>query len=156
MRSTTDRRSLFAVCVLVLLGVAIGCGGSSSPTFPSPSPSTPPVPFSQSDLRVGTGADATTGKTVTVHYTGWLYDTAQPDQKGRQFESRQGAESFSFPLGAGQVIAGWDRGVAGMKVGGLRRLVIPPDLAYGPTGAGNGVIPPNATLIFEVELLNVS
>lgn len=96
----------------------------------------------------GTGAEATAGKMVTVHYTGWLTN-------GTKFDSsKDRGEPFKFPLGAGQVIQGWDKGVAGMKVGGKRKLTIPPALGYGERGAG-GVIPPNATLIFEVELLNV-
>ncbi|MBS3973943.1 MAG: FKBP-type peptidyl-prolyl cis-trans isomerase [Actinobacteria bacterium] len=99
------------------------------------------------DITVGTGAEAKAGDTVTVHYTGWLTD-------GTEFDSSVGREPFQFPLGQGQVIPGWDQGVAGMKVGGQRRLTIPPDLGYGAAGAG-GVIPPNATLIFEVELLSI-
>ncbi len=146
----------FAVCVLVVLPLVFGCGGGGGSSPTSPSPSTSSAPFTQVDLRVGTGADATPGKRLAVNYTGWLYDAAQADQKGRQFDTSVGKQPFAFVLGAGQVIAGWDRGVAGMKVGGLRRLVIPPDLAYGSAGAGGGVIPPNATLVFEVELLDVS
>lgn len=129
--------------------VAAGCGGNDS--NPS-SPSLPGAPFSQTDLRVGTGADASAGKRLTVHYTGWLYDPTQPEQKGRQFDTSVGRQPFGFTLGAGAVIRGWDQGFAGMKVGGQRRLVIPPDLAYGSTGAGS--IPPNATLVFDVELLD--
>jgi FKBP-type peptidyl-prolyl cis-trans isomerase FkpA len=98
--------------------------------------------------QVGTGTEATKGKTVSVHYTGWLLD-------GTKFDSsRDRNQPFSFALGQGRVIKGWDEGVAGMKVGGKRTLVIPPDLGYGARGAG-GVIPPNATLKFEVELLEV-
>jgi FKBP-type peptidyl-prolyl cis-trans isomerase FkpA len=101
------------------------------------------------DLVVGTGEEAASGSLVTVHYDGYLMD-------GTKFDSsRDRGDPFSFPLGAGRVIQGWDRGVAGMKVGGKRELVIPPELAYGSRGAG-GVIPPNATLRFEVELLGVS
>ena len=100
------------------------------------------------DDQVGTGAVATAGKTAVVHYTGWLLD-------GTKFDSsRDRNQPFSFPLGAGQVIKGWDEGVAGMKVGGKRTLIVPPALGYGARGAG-GVIPPNATLKFEVELLDV-
>ncbi|HEX2217732.1 MAG TPA: FKBP-type peptidyl-prolyl cis-trans isomerase [Gemmatimonadales bacterium] len=100
------------------------------------------------DVEEGTGAEATSGQVAVVHYTGWLTD-------GTKFDSsRDRGEPFSFPLGAGQVIAGWDQGVAGMKVGGRRKLVIPPDLGYGPMGSPP-VIPPNATLVFDVELLEV-
>jgi FKBP-type peptidyl-prolyl cis-trans isomerase FkpA len=107
------------------------------------------------DLTVGNGAEAVAGKRVTVHYSGWLYEPAQPETKGKPFDSsREAGRPFTFALGAGQVIAGWDQGVQGMKVGGQRRLVIPHALAYGEHGAG-GVIPPRATLVFDVELLDV-
>jgi FKBP-type peptidyl-prolyl cis-trans isomerase len=107
------------------------------------------------DTKIGTGAEASPGQHITVHYTGWLFDAAAPENKGRKFDSsRDRAEPFSFMLGAGHVIGGWDQGFAGMKVGGQRTLIIPPELGYGARGAG-GVIPPNATLIFEVELLGV-
>jgi len=107
------------------------------------------------DHKIGTGAEAVAGKTVTVHYTGWLFDASAPEQKGKKFDSsRDRGDPFEFPLGAGRVIAGWDQGVAGMKVGGSRTLIIPPELGYGARGAG-GVIPPNATLVFDVELLGV-
>lgn len=111
--------------------------------------------FTRTDLRVGKGSEATKGKGVTVHYTGWLYDPSRPDLKGRMFDSSQERGPFRFVLGAGQVIPGWDEGFTGMKVGGRRRLIIPPDLAYGADGQGGGIIPPNATLIFEMELLEV-
>jgi FKBP-type peptidyl-prolyl cis-trans isomerase len=105
---------------------------------------------------MGSGAEAAAGKQVTVHYSGWLYDAAAADTKGQPFDSsRTRTEPFSFRLGAGQVIRGWDEGVAGMKIGGRRRLTIPPDYGYGARGAG-GVIPPNATLVFDVELLDVT
>lgn len=107
------------------------------------------------DTRAGTGAEAVAGRTVTVHYTGWLYDASRPDGKGGKFDSsRDRNEPFAFGLGGGQVIPGWDEGVAGMKVGGQRTLTIPSHMGYGARGAG-GVIPPNATLIFDVELLDV-
>ncbi len=107
------------------------------------------------DHKIGDGAVAVAGTNVTVHYTGWLFDDAAPENKGQKFDSsRDRGDPFAFPLGAGRVIAGWDQGVAGMKVGGQRTLVIPPELGYGARGAG-GVIPPNATLVFDVELLAV-
>ena len=136
--------------VLLLVAAATlvpACKKSDTPVGPS-------TPFASTDLRVGTGTAAATGKAVTVNYTGWLYSQTATDNKGAQFDSSAGRGPFSFVLGAGQVIPGWDRGIVGMKVGGLRRLVIPPDLAYGSAGAG-GVIPPNATLVFDVELLDV-
>jgi FKBP-type peptidyl-prolyl cis-trans isomerase FkpA len=107
------------------------------------------------DTQAGSGNEAAAGRNVTVHYTGWLYDTSKPDHKGTKFDSsRDRNEPFTFRLGAGQVIKGWDDGVAGMKVGGKRTLTIPPDMGYGARGAG-GVIPGNATLVFDVELLDV-
>jgi FKBP-type peptidyl-prolyl cis-trans isomerase FkpA len=108
----------------------------------------------KTDTVVGKGKEAVAGKTVDVNYTGWLHEPKAPRQRGKQFDSSVGRGPFSFPLGAGRVIRGWDEGVAGMKVGGKRTLVIPPELAYGSRGAG-GVIPPNATLVFDVELLDV-
>ncbi len=111
--------------------------------------------LNMTDKKEGTGAEAVAGKTVVVHYTGWLFDAAAPDNKGKKFDSsRDRGDPFSFGLGAGQVIKGWDQGVAGMKVGGQRTLVIAPEMGYGARGAG-GVIPPNATLVFDVELLDV-
>nr|WP_298607537.1 FKBP-type peptidyl-prolyl cis-trans isomerase [uncultured Thiothrix sp.] len=108
------------------------------------------------DVKAGTGAEAVAGKTVSVHYTGWLYDEKAADKHGTKFDSSYDRdEPFEFSLGGGQVIQGWDQGVAGMKVGGQRTLTIPASLAYGETGAGGGLIPPNATLVFDVELLDV-
>ena len=107
------------------------------------------------DVRLGKGEEAVTGKIVNVHYTGWLFDKSSPDNKGKKFDSsRDRPGNFAFPLGVGRVIRGWDEGVQGMKVGGQRTLIIPPSMGYGARGAG-GVIPPNATLIFDVELLGV-
>ena len=107
------------------------------------------------DTTTGSGAEAAAGRRVTVHYTGWLYDANAPITRARKFDSsRDRNEPFEFALGAGEVIRGWDEGVAGMKVGGKRTLTIPPDMGYGARGAG-GVIPPNATLLFDVELLDV-
>jgi FKBP-type peptidyl-prolyl cis-trans isomerase FkpA len=106
------------------------------------------------DTVMGNGAAAAPGR-VTVHYTGWLHDPSKPDGHGKKFDSSvDRGEPFAFQLGAGQVIRGWDEGVAGMKVGGKRTLVIPPELGYGARGAG-GVIPPNSTLVFDVELVKV-
>jgi len=133
------RLSLAIVAALA----AFGCT-PSAPTV------TTSAPFSQSDLIVGGGTAAANGKTLTVSYTGWLFDSAQPNAEGPEFDTSTG---FSFQLGQGQVIAGWDQGLAGMRVGGKRRLVIPPSLAYGDTR--RDMIPPNATLLFEVSLLSV-
>jgi FKBP-type peptidyl-prolyl cis-trans isomerase len=121
-----------------------------------PPPAAPEPAVLVTDIVAGIGDEALPGMTVIVHYTGWLFDPAAKDQRGRKFDgSRDRGQPFSFPLGAGRVIRGWEQGLPGMKIGGMRRLVIPPSLAYGARGAGNGVIPPNATLIFDVELLAV-
>jgi len=107
------------------------------------------------DLQPGTGPAVVAGQTAVVHYTGWLHAEGAPDNKGRKFDSsRDRREPFGFEVGAGEVIKGWDQGVAGMQVGGQRRLVIPPELGYGARGAG-GVIPGGATLIFDVELVGI-
>ena len=107
------------------------------------------------DVKVGEGTEARAGRVVRVHYTGWLYDASAADKRGQKFDSsKDGNRPFDFTLGAQEVIPGWDEGVAGMKVGGTRILTIPPAMGYGARGAG-GVIPPNATLVFEVELLEV-
>jgi FKBP-type peptidyl-prolyl cis-trans isomerase len=120
----------------------------------TPSTGTDTMALQKTDLSPGNGVEIKSGQTALVHYTGWLYDAAAPENKGKQFDSSVGGEPFEFPLGAGAVIAGWDQGVVGMKVGGKRRLVIPPDMGYGARGAG-GVIPPNATLVFDVELVEI-
>ncbi len=109
----------------------------------------------KTDTKLGEGAEAQAGQNVIVHYTGWLFDESAPDNKGKKFDSSLDRnEPFDFPLGGGRVIQGWDVGVQGMKEGGQRTLVIPPEMGYGPRGAG-GVIPPNATLVFDVKLLKV-
>lgn len=143
--------SIRSVAILLLAAAVIGCGGSSSPTAPSLN-----VPYSQTDLRLGTGAEATNGRLVTVNYTGWLYDPNAAANQGRQFDTslQPGRGPYPFVLGTRQVIAGWDRGVVGMRVGGMRRLVIPPDLGYGSAGRPPE-IPGNATLLFDVEVLAV-
>jgi FKBP-type peptidyl-prolyl cis-trans isomerase FkpA len=129
------------------LVMCAGCGGddNNNPTAPT---GTPP-PYSQTDLVVGTGVAAISGNQVTVAYTGWLYDAARPEGKGTQFETNAG---FSFRLGTGSVIRGWDQGVPGMRVGGQRRLVLPPDLAYGNRSPDPTRIPNNATLVFDITL----
>ena len=134
------------VLAVVAVSFAVACG-NSTPLSPTPN-----VAFSESDLVVGSGADATPGKLLTVNYTGWIYDPLKADRQGLQFETSLGSTPFSFQLGAGQVIAGWDQGIAGMKVGGTRRLIIPSSLAYG--GTRNGSIPPYSTLLFEIQLLD--
>jgi FKBP-type peptidyl-prolyl cis-trans isomerase FkpA len=114
-----------------------------------------PSELKKTDVKQGSGAEAVSGKPVIVHYTGWIYDDSKPDKKGAKFDSSRDRQvPFGFLLGAGKVIRGWDEGVAGMKVGGQRTLIIPPAMGYGERGAG-GVIPPNTTLIFDVELLEV-
>jgi len=121
---------------------------AETPTGPSSG-----APYSQVDLRLGTGADAVTGKNVIVNYTGWLYDPTKTDGKGLQFDTSVGATPLTFMVGSGQVIQGFDRGVTGMKVGGARRVVIPPSLGYG--ASRNNSIPPFSTLVFEIELVEV-
>ena len=139
-------------CVLatVLMAGAVLASACASPTSPS-SVATSVGTYTQTDLVVGSGAVATTGNRVTVAYTGWLYDTSRPDGKGTSFDA---STSFGFTIGAGQVIAGWDQGILGMRVGGLRRLVLPPNLAYGSRSPGAG-IPPNATLVFDITLNSI-
>ena len=131
----------------------------ADPVRPKPDATTKKAPdrpaYTRTDLQVGTGPEAEKGKSISVNYTGWLYDPTKPDLKGRMFDTSRDRGPFNFVLGTGFVIPGWDQGLDGMKVGGRRRLIIPPDLAYGIDGAGNGIIPPNATLIFEMELLDV-
>ncbi len=128
----------------------VGCGGAEAPVT-----SPPPTAFSQVDLSTGTGATARRGARLTVHYTGWLYDASRPDAKGKEFDSSSGGEPFTFRLGAGDVIRGWDQGFEGMRIGGKRRLIIPPDLGYGDMGTPDGAIPGNSGLVFDMELMGV-
>ena len=139
-------RSLLLAASLLLLAAC---------NAPVPPPGGSVADLERIDTLAGTGAVATSGSDVTVHYTGWLYDKKAPQQRGLKFDSSvDRGQPFTFLLGAGQVIRGWDDGVAGMKVGGKRTLLIPADLGYGSNGAG-GVIPPGASLVFDVELLDV-
>lgn len=148
----------FILALLLTAGVvstaAAQAGTASTPT-PVSKLSANSEDLQKIDIKQGDGAEAVTGKVVIVHYSGWLYDPAAPEGKGKKFDSSLDRKvPFGFFLGEGKVIKGWDQGVVGMKAGGKRRLIIPPQLGYGERGAG-GVIPPNATLIFDVELLEV-
>jgi FKBP-type peptidyl-prolyl cis-trans isomerase FkpA len=143
-------RAASAVVVTALTGASVLFSGACA----SPSAPSTPVDFSVTDLRVGSGAAASTGSTVSVNYVGWLYDGSNFEKKGQQFDASKEGRPFVFWLGASQVIEAWEQGVVGMKVGGLRRLIVPSSLAYGRSGAGN-TIPPNASLVFEIELLSV-
>jgi FKBP-type peptidyl-prolyl cis-trans isomerase FkpA len=147
-------RGYARVALAVSLLAVVACGASSAPG-PGEGVSTV-TQLQMTDAKSGTGNEAAVGRQVTVHYTGWLFDDAKPDHKGRKFDSsRDRNQPFDFRLGSGQVIRGWDEGVVGMKVGGQRTLTIPPEFGYGARGDGSGVIPPNATLVFDVELLDV-
>ena len=146
---TTFTRALLAILLTAAIGAAAACG-DDSPNSPTPAR----VEYSQTDLVVGTGTEATNGRTLSVHYTLWLYDPAGTNGKGRQIQSSLGGSPFSFVLGTGGVIAGWDRGVPGMRVGGQRRLALPPELAYGTAGSPPD-IGANQSLVFEVALLGV-
>jgi FKBP-type peptidyl-prolyl cis-trans isomerase FkpA len=136
---------LRAALVTAVFAAAWGCG-SVSPVAPDQTS----VEYQQTDLVVGTGTEATAGRTATVQYTGWLYNQSAVDNKGSQFDTG----AFNFVLGASQVISGFDTAVTGMKVGGTRRAVVPPALAYGAEGNG-GEIPPNAALVFDIVLLGI-
>ena len=140
------RSASFGIALALSLVVA-GCG--EAPTEPSHF-----APFSQSDLRIGTGDAAVSSNRLAVHYTLWLYNASAADHKGVQIETSAGLDPFSFVLGSSEVIDGWNQGLAGMRVGGLRRLVIPPSLGYGQSR--NGIIPQNTTLLFEIELISVA
>ena len=142
------------ILIYLVLAAAIACGGprraGAAGSYTGPQP-----PFAQTDLTVGTGTRAARTARITVNYTGWVYDPNKPDHKGSQFDTSVGRGPFSFTLGAGEVIRGWDQGFNDMRVGGKRRLVIPADLAYGTEGSPDGSIPPNAPIVFEMELLDV-
>ena len=141
------RRNLCAILSLLVLAACTG--------KPSAAPPSAVNSLQILELQPGAGAPIAAGQNAVVQYTGWLYEAGAADNKGKQFDSsRNSGQPFRFVVGAGQVIKGWDQGVAGMKVGGRRRLVIPADLAYGDSGAG-GVIPPGATLVFDVDLVAV-
>jgi FKBP-type peptidyl-prolyl cis-trans isomerase FkpA len=148
-RVSIDRPRRQAGIALTLALLAVSAARCS----PSPTSASTSAPYSQTDLVPGAGATAASGNTLGVNYTGWLYDASQPQQQGAQFDASTPGTPFSFKLGSGQVIAGWEQGLVGMHVGGLRRLVIPPSLGYGDTR--HGLIPPNATLVFDIALVSV-
>ena len=145
---------VLAICLMSLLVAA--CGKQEPPQPAAPTAAVPPpTELQKIDIVQGTGEGISQGQVAVVHYTGWLYDPSAAEQKGAKFDSsRDSGQPFSFTVGHGDVIRGWDEGVQGMQPGGQRRLVIPPDLGYGDRGAGN-VIPPGATLVFDVELLAI-
>ena len=153
-------RSIAVVTAVAGALFAANFAGAQTPAAPTATQggsklSAMPTTLQKIDVKQGAGAEAVTGKPVIVHYTGWIYDDSKPDKKGAKFDSSLDRKvPFGFFLGEGKVIKGWDEGVVGMKVGGQRTLIIPPQLGYGERGAG-GVIPGNATLIFDVELLEV-
>ena len=153
MRAFTRAKSSMALALAMALGAVLAVGAPTSAVAQGAGkPMTTSSGLQITDSKVGTGATPRAGQTCVMHYTGWLY---QDGQKGKKFDSSlDRGQPFEFPIGQGRVIRGWDEGVATMKVGGKRTLIIPPELGYGARGAG-GVIPPNATLIFEVELLDV-
>jgi FKBP-type peptidyl-prolyl cis-trans isomerase FkpA len=146
-------RNYFILSLFVFAAaLSVACGSSS--TAPTSSPDSGITSLQTTDVTVGTGTQATSGRVVTVHYTLWLYSATASDHRGSRIQSSHDTgQPFSFTLGAGQVIRGWDQGVPGMKVGGVRTLIVPPSLGYG--NQANGNIPPNSTLIFDVELLDV-
>ncbi len=155
MRRPMNRRVALMAAASAAAGVLLGSRAVSAQTSsakPTGKTMTTPSGLQIIDTKEGTGATPTRGQTCVMHYTGWLYENGQ---KGKKFDSSVDRnEPFEFPIGMKRVIAGWDEGVATMKVGGKRTLIIPPELGYGARGAG-GVIPPNATLMFDVELLGV-
>jgi peptidylprolyl isomerase len=152
MRNFTRRDTLAALAVGMIGSDIVFKGPSTAIAQTAGQPMTTASGLQITDTQIGTGATPQTGQTCVMHYTGWLYENGA---KGKKFDSSvDRGEPFEFPIGQKRVIAGWDEGVASMKVGGKRTLIIPPALGYGARGAG-GVIPPNATLMFDVELLSV-
>ncbi|NNG21721.1 FKBP-type peptidyl-prolyl cis-trans isomerase [Telluria aromaticivorans] len=145
-------KQLLSSCVIGLT-LTLALAGCERAKAPQQAASAAPVAFQKIDTVTGTGKEAVAGATAVVNYTGWLYEPGAESKHGAQFDSSIGREPFSFELGAGRVIKGWDDGVQGMKVGGKRTLIVPADMGYGDGGAGP--IPPGATLIFDVELLDV-
>lgn len=150
--SILSRRNLLGTLALAAGATLIGLSSASAADPKEKKMTTTESGLQYRDIKEGTGAQPKKGDTVIVHYTGWLWENGK---KGEKFDSSvDRGQKFDFPIGRGRVIKGWDEGVATMKIGGKRELIIPPDLAYGSRGAG-GVIPPNATLMFEVELFGV-
>ena len=153
--------SIAKVGPLVVLVLLAACSGKpEAPPAPTgnaaPAQSSAVTALQSLTLKPGTGATVAGGQVAVVQYTGWLYEASATENKGKQFDSsRNSGQAFKFPLGTGSVIKGWDQGVAGMKIGESRRLIIPPDLAYGDNGAGGGLIPPGATLVFDIDLIAI-
>jgi FKBP-type peptidyl-prolyl cis-trans isomerase FkpA len=150
------KKTIFLASALLVAMLAVsGCKADSKSSSKESAMTQNVTELIKKDTVLGEGREAEAGFNVTVHYTGWLYDPSKPDGKGKKFDSSVDRhEPFVFFLGGGQVIQGWEEGFSGMKVGGKRTLIIPPNMGYGAYGAG-GVIPPNATLIFDVELLGI-
>jgi FKBP-type peptidyl-prolyl cis-trans isomerase FkpA len=152
----TSHRPVIAALTLIALATP---ALAQQPALPPPAPAAPAAAAETllvTDLTSGIGNEVLPGMIAIVHYTGWLYDEKAPGHHGKQFDSsRERGQPLSVPVGAGRVIKGWEQGLPGMKVGGMRRLVIPPSLGYGGRNVGNGLIPPNSTLVFEIELLAV-
>ena len=147
------RHNILLTLFVCLIAVSAACG--SSTTAPTSSPDSGITALQITDVKAGTGIQGTNGRILTVNYTGWLYSTSAADHHGNQFDSSRdpGRQPYSFTLGVNQVIAGWDQGLLGMRVGGQRTLIIPPSLGYGSRGTTG--IPGNSTLVFDVELLDV-
>jgi FKBP-type peptidyl-prolyl cis-trans isomerase FkpA len=143
------------ITLLTCMALTAACSGKTEAPPSAASTASPVTSLQKVTLKTGTGAAIGSGQIAVVQYTGWLYEAGAADHKGKQFDSSlTRREAFKFPLGTGSVIKGWDQGVTGMQVGESRRLTIPPELAYGDGGAG-GVIPPGATLVFDVELVGI-